>query len=208
MKKLIVASALALAIATPAFAQDEAPEGRDTSYTGAWIAGIAGLDVLTIQENNEADAARGVLYGGSVGYDFAAGEDLVVGVQAELTNSGAAFEVDGLLVAGDQFRAEAGREIFGGARVGLRASGALLYISGGYVSAQATSVYRSPAGTIEDTETKGGFRVGLGGEFGKRNVFGRLEMRYQDLGDFTIFGTATGYARTNTQIVAGVGVRF
>ena len=65
-----------------------------------------------------------------------------------------------------------------------------------------------PAIGFETAETRGGFRVSLGFEGGSKNVFGRIEMRYQDLGDYTVFTIPTGFARTNTQIVAGIGVRF
>jgi outer membrane immunogenic protein len=86
---------------------------------------------------------------------------------------------------------------------------ALLYLGGGYVDSKLTSRYRNATGTLEESETKGGFRVSGGGELGfGKNVFGRLELRYQDLGNYNVFGVPTGFARTNTQIVAGLGARF
>jgi len=84
----------------------------------------------------------------------------------------------------------------------------LLYIGGGYVSSQLTSIYDAGATHLEETEEKGGFRVSMGGEYQSKRLFGRLEMRYQDLGDYTVFSSPTGFARTHLQIVAGAGVRF
>ena len=214
MKKIITASALALlAVATPAFAQDygDEPAAPDTAsaFNGFSVAAIGGIDVLTIQENNAADTTRGLMYGGSIGYDHDAGS-VVVGVQAEITSSQASYKIDDLLVAGDHFSSEAGRDIYGGVRVGISAGqSTLLYIGGGYVSSQLTSFYSVGAATpTVQTEEKGGFRVSLGAEYAGKTVFGRLEMRYQDLGDYTVFGSPTGFARTHTQIVAGLGVRF
>ncbi|MCW3848574.1 hypothetical protein OF829_15165 [Sphingomonas sp. LB-2] len=207
MKKMIFAAAIALCAATPAFAQDEDKSSEASQFNGVSVAAIGGIDVLTIQENNAADSTRGLVYGGSIGYDHAAGK-VVIGVQAEITSSQASYKIDNLLVNGDHFRSEAGRDIYGGVRVGMPAGKTLLYIGGGYVNSQLTSVYTSGASTTEQTENKGGFRVSLGAEYQSKRVFGRLEMRYQDLGDYTVFTFPTGFARTHTQIVAGVGVRF
>jgi outer membrane immunogenic protein len=209
MKKLIIASAMAFMAATPALAQDtDAPAPRDKSqFEGVSIAALFGEDVLTIQENNQADTERDIMYGGSIGYDHQVGK-VMIGVQGEVTQSQAAFKVDDLLVTGDHFRSEAGRDIYGGVRVGFAGRNTLLYIGGGYVNSQLTSVYTDSSGTLSQTENKGGFRVSLGGEYQKKRLFGRLEMRYQDLGDYTIFASPTGFARTHVQVVAGVGVRF
>jgi outer membrane immunogenic protein len=208
MKKLVAATAVALCLATPAFAQDEAAPAVESAFDGVSIAAIGGVDVLTIQENNAADSQRGLLYGASIGYDHDTGK-VVIGVQGEVTDSTASYDIEDLLVAGDEFSSEAGRDLYAGARVGIHAGdNALVYIGGGYVNSKITSRYTDNTGTISQTETKDGFRVSLGAELARKNLFGRLEMRYQDLGDYTVFGFATGFARTNTQIVAGVGVRF
>lgn len=208
MKKLATLSALALCLATPAFAQDES-DAPSSNFDGFSLAAIGGLDVLTIQHNNEADSKRGALYGAAVGYDHSAGGRIVIGVQGEVTKSGSSYDIDDLLVAGDRFSSKLGRDIYGGVRVGMRAgSHGLIYVGGGYVNSEITSEYRDSSGTLSETEKRDGFRVSLGGEYAKRHFFARLEMRYQDLGDYTVFSTPTGFARTNTQLVAGVGFRF
>jgi outer membrane immunogenic protein len=207
LKKFLVASAVAILAATPAFAQsDEAP--REASiFEGVSAVALIGEDVMTIQENGAADDTRALMYGGAIGYDHTVGT-VVVGVQAEVTSSQASYKIDNLLVGGDQFRSEAGRDIYAGVRVGVPAGRALFYVGGGYVNSQLTSIYVAGATHLEETETKGGFRVSLGAEVQRKRVFGRLEMRYQDLGDFTVFSSPTGFARTHLQLVAGLGVRF
>lgn len=206
MNKFIVASAAALLAATPAFAQDEG-SSEDRTFNGVSAVALVGIDVLTIQENNAADTTRGLMYGGAIGYDRQAGK-VVIGVQAEITSSQASYKIDGLLTPTDHFRSEAGRDIYAGVRVGLPAGRTLLYIGGGYVSSQLTSYYANGASSLEETEEKGGFRVSMGVELQRKNLFGRIEMRYQDLGDYTVFAQPTGFARTHTQIVAGLGARF
>jgi outer membrane immunogenic protein len=207
MKKLILASLAALGVAAPAIAQEAPAQPEKGYFDGVSIAGIVGLDVLTIQENDEADAARDVMFGGSIGYDKQVGK-VVIGIQGEITTSKAAYKIEDLLVNGDRFESRAGRDLYAGVRVGLPAGRTLLYVGGGYVNSQLRSIYEDASGTIDQTEEKGGFRVSLGAELQRKNLFGRLEMRYQDLGDYTVFTLPTGYARTHTQIVAGIGARF
>jgi outer membrane immunogenic protein len=205
MNKFIVASAAAILAATPAFAQDQGPE--ENSFNGVSAVAFVGVDVLTIQENNAADTTRGLMYGGAIGYDHQVGK-VVIGIQGEITSSQASYKIDGLLTPTDHFRSEAGRDIYAGVRVGLPAGRTLLYVGAGYVNSQLTSFYANGATSLEETEEKGGFRVSMGVELQRKNVFGRIEMRYQDLGDYTVFAQPTGFARTHTQIVAGLGVRF
>lgn len=208
MKKMILASLAALGVAMPAFAQDAEPAPREKGvFDGVSIAGIVGLDVLTIQENDESDAARGVLFGGSIGYDRQVGR-VVIGIQGEITGSGAAYKIENLLVAGDRFESKAGRDLYAGVRLGVPSGRTLYYVGAGYVNSQLRSYYADTSGAVEQTEEKGGFRVSLGAELQRKNIFARLEMRYQDLGDYTVFTLPTGYARTHTQLVAGAGVRF
>jgi len=208
MKKLIIASAMAFMAATPALAQDAgAPPREKSQFEGVSIAALFGEDVLTIQENNQADSTRGIMYGGSLGYDHQVGK-VMIGVQGEVTSSQSSFKEDNLLVPGDHFASEAGRDIYGGVRVGFAGRNTMFYVGAGYVNSQLTSIYTNGATHQEQTENKGGFRVSLGGEYQKKHFFGRLEARYQDLGDYTIFASPTGFARTHVQLVAGVGVRF
>jgi outer membrane immunogenic protein len=209
MKKLMIASAMAFMAATPALAQDaDAPASREKSqFEGVSIAALFGEDVLTIQENNAADSTRGIMYGGNISYDHQVGK-VMIGVQGEVTSSQSSFKENDLLVPGDHFASEAGRDIYGGVRVGFAGRNTMFYVGGGYVNSQLTSIYTTSSTTTQQTENKGGFRVSLGGEYQKKKFFGRLEMRYQDLGDYTVFGSTTGFARTHVQLVAGVGVRF
>jgi opacity protein-like surface antigen len=142
MNKLLFATAAALLAATPAFAQDEEP-APESGLTGFSVALIGGVDVLTIQENNAADSARGAMYGGTIGYDHQVGK-VVIGVQGEITDSTASFDIEDLIVNGDEFSSQAGRDIYGGVRVGFpTGTHSMVYLGGGYVSSQITSVYAS-----------------------------------------------------------------
>ncbi|QIG79316.1 outer membrane protein [Stakelama tenebrarum] len=211
MKKYLAAPVLALlAVACPAFAQSEGGRTAEKQFNGPWVAAFAGIDVFTLQENNDSGTERDFLYGGSIGYDYATDSGLVIGVEAEYSKSQVSVSVPDLLFLGDEFRFESDGDIYAGARVGITSGPTLLYVKGGYVSSSTTFTYDDPAApfVLEEDQTKSGFRVGLGAEYGKKTLFGRVEMRYQDLGEFEVFGTGIGYARTNTQIVLGLGARF
>ena len=122
MKKglaLIAATSLA-AVAAPAFAQDG-------SFSGPWVAGVAGYDVNKAGSSQDSAAnpnrhksAKGVVYGGAVGYDADLG-NVVVGGEAELTDSSADSKYDNNFVDYGLGSVDAGRDIYVGGRVGFKA---------------------------------------------------------------------------------------
>lgn len=197
MKNTIsLAALLAGAAATPAMAQETAAPGN------FHITGVVGYDA----PNGDVDDASGIVYGVSAGYDFNIGRNLVIGPEVELTSSSTDDCATGINRAGDQLCIEAGRDIYAGARVGVRfgnEGGHIAYVGGGYTNANFRLAYDANlAGTTGDFNVnddldgfrlKGGVELGLG-----RNIYARAEYRYSNYeGDLN-----------RHQVVGGIGIRF
>ena len=212
---LLVAGSM-LAAATPAMAQDS------ENFDGFRLEALAGYDVTqagssvdTEGENDES--IEGVSYGIGAGYDFDAG-GVVLGLEAEYTGSTAEVEVnEGDVEAFGIGNVSAGRDLYLGARVGVKANDDLLvYAKGGYTN--ATYDIRTVGGNVEyraDIDTDG-FRVGAGLEYAmSNNTFAKVEYRYSnyssaeidyegdapdvDLGEIDL---------DRHQVMAGFGFRF
>lgn len=212
---LLVAGSM-LAAATPAMAQDS------ENFDGFRLEALAGYDVTqagssvdTEGENDES--IEGVSYGIGAGYDFDAG-GVVLGLEAEYTGSTAEVEVnEGDVEAFGIGNVSAGRDLYLGARVGVKANDDLLvYAKGGYTN--ATYDIRTVGGDVEyraDIDTDG-FRVGAGLEYAmSNNTFAKVEYRYSnyssaeidyegdapdvDLGEIDL---------DRHQVMAGFGFRF
>jgi outer membrane immunogenic protein len=219
MKKglaLIVATSL-VGLSAPAFAQDG-------GFSGPWVAGVAGYDINKAGSSqdsaanpNQHKSAKGVVYGGAVGYDVDLG-NVVVGGEAELTDSSADSDYDNNFVDYGLGSADAGRDIYVGARVGFKATPkTLIYAKGGYTNARFNYV-----GTNGTTETNrhldtDGWRIGAGVEqkLGQK-TFAKLEYRYSnykkgevDFEDSAVPDSSRFNIDTDRhQVVASVGVRF
>jgi outer membrane immunogenic protein len=219
MKKglALIAASSALAIAVPAAAQDE-------GFSGPWVAGVAGYDINKAGSSQDNDAnpdenrsAKGVVYGAAAGYDVDLGT-MVIGGEAELTDSQADSKYDNNFVDYSLGEVDAGRDLYLGARAGFKATPkTLIYAKGGYTNARFNYV-----GTDGTTETSrhldaDGWRVGAGVEqkLGT-NTFAKVEYRYSnyskgeldfedpDVPDSSRFNIDTD----RHQVVASVGVRF
>lgn len=156
MKTVIFAAAAAVAIATPAFAQD------DTAFAGPRAEVITGYDSVD-SNSNGAGTLDGVIYGGALGYDIQNG-NIVLGFEGEVADSTA--KAHGL---------ETERDLYLGLRVGAVVGGkALAYVKAGYTNA---SLGLDGFGT----ETGDGVRVGAGVEYklGGR-LFAKGEYRYSN----------------------------
>jgi outer membrane immunogenic protein len=213
---LIAATSL-VAVAAPALAQDK-------EFSGPWVAGVAGYDINKAGSSQDNDAnpdanrsAKGLVYGGAVGYDADLG-NVVVGAEAELTDSSADSDYDNNFVDYGLGSADAGRDIYVGARAGFKATPkTLVYAKGGYTNARFNYV-----GTDGTTETSrhldtDDWRVGAGVQqkLGPR-TFAKLEYRYSNYNkgeldfedpnvpDSSRFGIDTD----RHQVVASVGVGF
>lgn len=183
MKKILYATAVATAVlgATPALAQDEA----SAAPVGPRVEALIGYD--RVKALGEKDG--GVLFGIGAGYDFAVGNGVSLGVDAEASESTQKESAGGVSV-------KAGRDLYAGGRVNFAVSPtANLYVKGGYTNAR----FKADDGVDEFSQNFDGFRVGAGGQLavsGKAYVGG--EYRYSNY--------EQGLSRH--QVALTVGTRF
>ena len=207
-----------LAVGTPAMAQDS------SNFDGFRLEALAGYDVSqagsTVDDDSESDndqSIDGVAYGIGAGYDFDAG-GVVLGVEAEYAGSTGAtdFETGDFEDIGIG-NVEAGRDLYVGARAGVKASDDLLvYAKGGYTN--ATYNFRSRDGETEfETDLDAdGYRLGAGAEYAlSGNTFAKIEYRYSNYSDAEIdFENDTPDIEVGEidldrhQVMAGFGMRF
>lgn len=191
MFKIALAAFTAAVVAMPALAQD-AP----APFTGPRAEAIVGYDTVSTDTIGNGE---GVVYGAQLGYDWHAGRT-IFGIEAEVTDSTAKRRVSNVFVAGDSLRAEAGRDLYAGARIGFAVSPtAMLYAKGGYTNARSSGSYTS--GTVNDSFSGNaeGWRAGAGLEYklgGQTYLKGEYRYsRYDGLND-------------RHQAVGGIGIRF
>lgn len=220
-KIALIAAASLAALATPVSAQT-ADAG---AFTGLRVGGEVGYDHIRSGSSEDVDDTRdlkqsidGVVYGGVVGYDFAAGENLRLGAEASYSGStaGRDFDNDEPTVF-NLGNVKADRDIYVGGRVGYVTSpSTMVYVKGGYTN-QRFSVLGSD-GTTElagklDTD---GWRAGAGIEksLGGKAYIG-AEYRYSKYGEAEVDfeGNTPDSSRFNVdtdrhQVVATAGVRF
>jgi outer membrane immunogenic protein len=225
---VFVAAIAASACATPALAQDV------DSFSGFRVEALAGYDNVRVNVDEAvagedvSDSKGGLLYGVGVGYDHSFG-NILAGVEAEVSNStvGQDFVIDEEIDAGVPIEGtaslEAAHDIYIGARLGTRLSGAtLIYLKGGYSMAtakvDANGSIDDEAGSIEADLDFEGLRLG-GGVEGQLsdNVFVKNEYRYTNYSDGEIdadgasadIGDIFDYIDLNRhQVVMGIGYRF
>ena len=219
MRKLMIAALVAsTGLAAPAFAQT----ATDPVFTGPRIAVLGGYDSIRPGSSEDSDldgddqSVDGFLYGGEIGYDFAAGGALV-GVEAEIT--GATGKVETSTTDPNFFgfgRVDKGRDIYVGARAGiLAAPSTLVYVKGGYTNARLNVLASNGEDELDSNFKLEGWRIGAGVEQAiGTNMFAKLEYRYSKYGDAEFEypdGAETGTFDIDTdrhQVVAGVGFRF
>lgn len=193
MRYHILPAFLAVAVATPAAAQEASP------FSGPRLEGIVGYDTTDVEGEN----SDGVAYGVGVGYDFQS-RGLVFGVEGEASDSTVDECVSDVTLVGDELCARAGRDVYLGGRVGTTLSPhALLYGKAGYTNSRLSLDYEDgTAGTTADFETGenlDGVRVGGGVELAiGSNAYAKTEYRYSNY--------EQGFDRH--QVVAGFGFRF
>ena len=212
---LLVAGSM-LAAATPAMAQDS------ENFDGFRLEALAGYDVAqsgssTDVEGENDESIEGFAYGVGAGYDFDAG-GLVLGLEAEYAGSTGKVEIDDGDPEGFGLgTVKAGRDLYLGGRIGVKANDDLLvYAKGGYTNATFDVLSRD--GDIEyraDVDTDG-YRVGAGLEYAMSgNTFAKVEYRYSNYSDSEL--DYEGDAQDvdlgeidldRHQVMAGFGMRF
>lgn len=203
MRKFVMsaaASAFALAVAAPAFAQDVPVDAAP--FTGPRVEAIAGYD--HIGGENGFD---GVVYGGQLGYDAQVG-GVILGVEGEITGTTAKSDDNGVFAAGDRFRIKGGRDLYAGARLGYAISPvAMIYAKAGYTNQRIDSRYTLGTVTVRDKEDAEGYRLGAGLEYKMSgNAYVKAEYRYSNYNNLD--GGDVDIDLDRHQVLAGVGVRF
>lgn len=224
MKKalsLLVAGS-AIAITMPAAAQAQ----EQPDFTGFRLEAVGGFDTSRAgsevdNEVNEDDdqSIEGFAYGIGAGYDFNAG-GVVLGVEAELTDSTAEVEIDDGDFENFGFgNVETGRDLYFGARIGaLVGDNALVYAKGGYTNARYNVAASFDGEDFRQSIDLDGWRIGAGAEYAfGQGAYAKLEYRYSNYTDGEIdFERADiddidlgGEIDTDRhQVMAGVGFRF
>ncbi len=221
MKKgiaLLLAAGSAVALSVPAMAQD------DSSFSGPWIAGVAGYDINQAGSSQDDGVnvdldqnAEGLAYGVGIGYDVDMG-GVVLGAEAELTDSTADSDYSDPYTNFGLGTVDAGRDIYVGARAGFKATpSTLVYAKGGYTNARFNFIGTDGTTNYDQNLDTDGWRVGAGVEqkLGS-NAFAKVEYRYSNYGEGEIDFEAEGVPDSDRfdidtdrhQIMAGVGWRF
>jgi outer membrane immunogenic protein len=216
----LLAAGSALALATPAYAQDE----PNPAFTGPWVAGLVGYDNSRAgsdvdddtTDDDFDDGINGVSYGVGAGFDFAMG-GVVLGVEGEWMESeaGTSYDLDDDVGLGIT-NLETGRDLYVGGRVGfLVGQNAMIYAKGGYTNAKY-NILASDGTTDTDANFKlDGWRAGAGVEVAvTNNVFVKAEYRYSNYTDGEVEAPSGvesdnfGVDVDRHQGVVGVGLRF
>lgn len=220
MKKttaFLVAGSLA-ALSTPAMAQEA------DNFSGFRVQGVVGYDILQAGSSvdddgvdNNDQSIEGVNYGIAAGYDYDMG-NAVIGVEAELTDSSAETEFDDGDFEGFGFgRVDTGRDLYLGARAGVKAApDVLVYAKGGYTNTKLNLLANDGTTEFRQDIDLDGWRAGAGVEYAiNSNTFFNLEYRYSNYseGEIDFDGDLPDSDRFDVdldrhQIMAGVGVRF
>lgn len=106
MKNYLIAAAAPLVmLASPVMAQDA------TLDMGGFYGGIvAGADSVRLSDGVDHGSETDIAYGGVVGYDYDTGS-AVFGVEGEFTDSGVSVGLTDVVVAGDEARLSASRDL-------------------------------------------------------------------------------------------------
>ncbi|MBY0520591.1 MAG: outer membrane beta-barrel protein, partial [Sphingomonas sp.] len=183
----LATAAAAVALASPALAQADAPKDPFTGPRAGIILGYDGLRPGSSVDSTIAgdDAgADGLLYGGDVGYDWQH-RNIVFGVEGEVTGSTGKVSHSPRDAAALGFgRVKAGRDLYAGARIGtLLNPTTLIYANGGYTNTRLDLT--ASDGTTETGShfNLDGYRVGAGVEKAiGAHTYAKIEYRYSNYG--------------------------
>ena len=193
MKKVLVAVAALVCVPGVAAAQESAPS-RASNFDGVRAEARIGWETPTVSDSgNVYKIESDVSFGGEVGFDFALGNNVVVGPYA-------VYEFSNVNICDGPDCLEEDGNLAGGLRVGVAAgNNMLIYGKVGYARIDFTAI----SGAISVSEGQEGVQgaIGLNINFGK-NFYGMVEANYADYGDFF------GISLQRRHVAAGVGVRF
>ncbi|MEO0031592.1 MAG: hypothetical protein RIS94_1350 [Pseudomonadota bacterium] len=218
----LIAGALALAVSAPAFAQEGTPA---SGFAGPRVEAIIGYDHNRSGSTKDIDTSAnikqsidGLMYGAGIGYDVAAGNNLTLGAEAELTGSTAKWDNNnGVPNTFNLGRVKASRDIYVGARAGYAVSpSTLVYLKGGYTNARFNLEGTDGTTNLNQRLDTDGWRIGAGVEqkLGE-NMYAKVEYRYSKYGkaEYDYNGSTPDSSRFSIdtdrhQVVVGVGMRF
>lgn len=201
--KFLFASVAALVIATPAVAQDEAPEFKG----GARVEARIGVDDVVLKAGGESASKVGFAFGGEVGYDYATNSGFVIGAYAGI--EGATTKKCARVTTNNEVCLKAGRNITAGVRAGGVVRSGLLYVKGGYTNGRATGTYSriTPAASSSESGNLDGWHAGAGYELPVSvNTYAKIEYLYTHYSTGNDFGADIGLQRH--QGLIGFGYRF
>lgn len=218
---LILATASAMTVAAPAFAQDAA---ADATFSGPRVEAIVGWDQMKAGSSMDVDPATGnhekidgLMYGVGVGYDMDLGS-AVVGVEGEFTESDAKTKYGTNDFEGLGFgHFKVNRDLYAGVRAGYKVMPNLLvYAKGGYTNAKLDALSSDGTTELKRDFDLDGWRVGAGVEAAiMPHAYAKLEYRYSQYKkaevDFTADLPDSERFKIDTdrhQVVAAVGWRF
>lgn len=218
MRKLSLALfAASTLIAAPALAQDTNP-----TFTGPRVEATLGYDHVgagsSVSNNNGRDDQKidGLLYGGGIGYDVAAG-GVLIGAEGEITGSTARSGNANYTSSTFGFgRVKQGRDLYVGGRIGVLATPTtMIYAKGGYTNARLRVLAGSTTQTTDTSFNLDGYRIGAGVEHAVgEHSYGKIEYRYSNYRRGNIDypnGATSGRFDVDTdrhQVVASYGFRF
>lgn len=181
----------------------------DSNFGGAKVGIVAGYDNVTADLAGESDSDDGFLYGINASYDFDLGS-VIAGIEAEWTDSSTETTAADILVFGDSGSLKSGRDLYAGIRLGVPVSSDwMVYAKGGYTNAKASLNYNDGAGSfVNASDELDGIRIGGGFEYSKGQIFGRVEYRYSDYGEYVFQGTPTGLETSRHHGAVVAGIRF
>jgi outer membrane immunogenic protein len=200
---MAAASAAAILVATPAFAQDAGPDAD-----GLRVEARVGLDHVVASLGGDSEGKSGFSYGAEVGYDYALSSSFTLGAYAGIDGSSTkeCTEVFG----SDEGCIKAGRNFSIGARLGAVTGPGVFYVKGGYSNGRVTVDYDDfivPANNFSVSENLDGFHLGAGYELSlSRNFYGKLEYVYTNYDTGNDYGLDLDLQRH--QVLVGAGVRF
>ena len=217
MRKLVLAlSAASLSAAVPAFAQETNP-----NFTGPRVEATLGYDHVgagsSVSNDNGQDDQKidGLLYGGGIGYDVAAG-GILLGAEGEVTGSTARSGQNAYTSTFGFGRVRQGRDLYVGGRIGFLASPTtMVYAKGGYTNAHLRVLAGDTNTTTDTAFNLDGYRVGAGVEHAiSRNTYAKVEYRYSNYGRAQVDYASGGQSNKfdvdtdRHQIAVSAGIRF